>query len=663
MSSYPSYAAWLIFSGALAFTLGSIILRKRPAPGALALSGSLFAVTLWAWAYAGLWLDVPAHKVYWANLAIVGVAAAPTFGLILVLQFTGRSQLLTNRFFAVLAVVPVLTIAIAWTDGLHNLFYGAGAVAEIAAFSELGPWLAFYVLYAYTLNIIGVYFLGRAFVNGTGLYRAQLGIVMVGMLFPWLANMLAISKFNPWPGVDLGPVAFIINGALLSYGIFFYRLMDLVPVSRDVLVENLEDGILVMDLQGHIVDANPRALALIGLLDSPVGQSVESIFARWGNSVERYDLMRGRFQVFQEQGPFYWVDVRIIPIHDSLGNALGHIASLRDISPEVQAADKTRVFLHVVDQNPGAIYITNPQGQIEYVNKKLAELSGYPALEIPGNTSRLFKSAETADQIYAEIWATMMSGENWEGDLLNRRKDGELYWVHESIAPVKDESGVITHFIATDQDITDRKHSEAELRVANTRLQFQLAEIENLHQQLREESIRDGLTRLFNRRYMEETLEREIQIAQRHPVPISVVMMDVDLFKSINDSFGHQAGDTVLQTLGTLLIENTRASDVACRYGGDEMLVVLSGATSEEALARAEEWRQAFSHLEITFGLQGVKSTLSLGVATYPEHGHTPTELLGAADRALYVAKARRNSASVYVPKSLSASETHKIDV
>ncbi len=663
MSSHPTYAAWLIFSGALAIILGVIIFRKRPASGALALSGSLFAVTLWAWAYAGLWLDVPAHKVYWANLAIVGVAAAPTFGLILVLQFTGRSKLLTNRFLAVLAIVPVMTIAIAWTDGLHNLFYGAGAVAEIAAFGELGPWLAFYVLYAYSLNIIGVYFLGRAFVNGSGLYRAQLGIVMVGMLFPWLANVLAISKFNPWPGLDIGPIAFIINGALLSYGIFFYRIMDLVPVSRDVLVENLEDGILVMDLQGRIVDANPRALELIGLSESPIGQGVESVFSRWSNSVERYDLMRGHFQIFQEHGPYHFLDVRILPINSASGAALGHIAALRDISTEVQATEKARVFLHVVDQNPGAIFITDPEGRIEYLNMKLVELSGYSLTEVIGKTSRLFKSGEMPEQTYTEMWETVLGGNIWEGDLLNRRKDGALYWVHELIAPVKDEAGVITHFIATEQDITDQKHTESELRVANMRLQLQLTEIENLHNQLREESIRDGLTRLFNRRYMEETLEREIQIAQRRPAPISVVMMDVDTFKTINDTFGHQAGDTVLQTLGTLLMENTRASDVACRYGGDEMVVVLSGATSEEALARAEEWRLAFSQLEIIFGLHALKNTLSLGVATFPEHGRNPIELLGAADKALYMAKAQRNSARLYEPLPAVSEHTQPVEL
>jgi diguanylate cyclase (GGDEF)-like protein len=198
------------------------------------------------------------------------------------------------------------------------------------------------------------------------------------------------------------------------------------------------------------------------------------------------------------------------------------------------------------------------------------------------------------------------------------------------------------------QDITERKHTESELRVMNTRLQVQLMEIEHLHDQLREEAIRDSLTRLFNRRYMEETLDREISRAERDSFPISVVMMDVDRFKSINDRYGHQAGDAVLQTLGTLLLENTRISDIACRYGGDEMVVVMPGATIEAAANRAREWCAAFSTLEFTLGEVRVKGTLSLGVAGFPAHGRTPNELLGAADKALYQAKSKRNSVEVY---------------
>jgi diguanylate cyclase (GGDEF)-like protein len=191
----------------------------------------------------------------------------------------------------------------------------------------------------------------------------------------------------------------------------------------------------------------------------------------------------------------------------------------------------------------------------------------------------------------------------------------------------------------------------------------QLTEIEALHDQLREEAIRDGLTRLFNRRFMEETLDREISRAERGTLPISVVMMDIDLFKNINDTYGHQAGDTVLQTLGTMLLENTRISDIACRYGGDEMLVVMPGAMQDMAVARAEEWRTAFSLMEFTFGEEKIKTTLSLGIASFPDQARNPIELLTAADKALYWAKTRRNQLQCYDPSTMGHSLNRSDDI
>jgi diguanylate cyclase (GGDEF)-like protein len=171
------------------------------------------------------------------------------------------------------------------------------------------------------------------------------------------------------------------------------------------------------------------------------------------------------------------------------------------------------------------------------------------------------------------------------------------------------------------------------------------------------------VTRLFNRRFMEETLDREISRAERGTLPISVVMMDIDLFKNINDTYGHQAGDTVLQTLGTMLLENTRISDIACRYGGDEMLVVMPGAMQDMAVARAEEWRTAFSLMEFTFGEEKIKTTLSLGIASFPDQARNPIELLTAADKALYWAKTRRNQLQCYDPSTMGHSLNRSDDI
>jgi diguanylate cyclase (GGDEF)-like protein/PAS domain S-box-containing protein len=159
-----------------------------------------------------------------------------------------------------------------------------------------------------------------------------------------------------------------------------------------------------------------------------------------------------------------------------------------------------------------------------------------------------------------------------------------------------------------------------------------------LRESLRIQAIRDPLTGLFNRRYLEETMEREINRVKRQGTSLGVVMMDLDHFKQYNDTFGHSAGDELLSSLGILLKSHIRGEDISCRYGGEEFLVILPGASMEISLARAESLRQAVKEMHLHH--QGLKpSSLSLGVAVYPDHGDTGLQLIQSADAALYRAK------------------------
>ncbi|HEY9648280.1 MAG TPA: diguanylate cyclase, partial [Chroococcidiopsis sp.] len=171
----------------------------------------------------------------------------------------------------------------------------------------------------------------------------------------------------------------------------------------------------------------------------------------------------------------------------------------------------------------------------------------------------------------------------------------------------------------------------------------------NLRETLQHQSIRDPLTGLFNRRYLEESLTQEIVRAQRHRHPIGVIMIDIDHFKRFNDIFGHDVGDYVLQTVGALLKDSVRNSDIACRYGGEEMTLILPEASLEGTTARAEMIREAISQLRISQSGKLLDAiTASFGVACFPQHGSTSTSLIKAADIALYRAKdAGRNQVLV----------------
>jgi diguanylate cyclase (GGDEF)-like protein/PAS domain S-box-containing protein len=161
-----------------------------------------------------------------------------------------------------------------------------------------------------------------------------------------------------------------------------------------------------------------------------------------------------------------------------------------------------------------------------------------------------------------------------------------------------------------------------------------------LRETLRSQAIRDPLTGLFNRRYLEETLERELYRAKRLGSPVGMIMMDLDRFKEFNDAYGHHAGDALLEALGRTIQRHVRLEDVACRYGGEEFLLLLPGASLETALTRAEKLREAIKKTHLDYRRQSLKSpTVSLGVAVFPEHGTTAEEMVVAADAALYRAK------------------------
>ena len=192
------------------------------------------------------------------------------------------------------------------------------------------------------------------------------------------------------------------------------------------------------------------------------------------------------------------------------------------------------------------------------------------------------------------------------------------------------------------QETVSQSYTDHKIQIVTTIAEHIALAVSNLKlkETLRQQSIRDALTGLFNRRYMEETLERELKRAERENKPVGVIMFDIDHFKEFNDLAGHDGGDALLRELGAFLNKNTRGGDIVCRYGGEEFLAVLPGANRENTSQRAEELRQRVKELLVYhLGKPLAKCTISLGVAVFPENGLTSESLLKAADNALYRAK------------------------
>jgi diguanylate cyclase (GGDEF)-like protein/PAS domain S-box-containing protein len=231
----------------------------------------------------------------------------------------------------------------------------------------------------------------------------------------------------------------------------------------------------------------------------------------------------------------------------------------------------------------------------------------------------------------------------WEGRIVIENK---IRWLRIASIPELQENGDVI-WSGVQMDITERMVAEKALQDANDLLARRLDEIEKLQSQLHNQAVRDYLTGLYNRRYLDETMEREIARSKREGRKLSVVMIDIDQFKGVNDIYGHQTGDAVLIALGRLLKESSRSSDIACRYGGDEFVVVMLNASDVDAYKRAMQWLQDFAHTPFKFNGKIFSTTLSMGIATFPSHGSSPQGIYLAADEALYHSKKYNNRVTI----------------
>lgn len=294
-------------------------------------------------------------------------------------------------------------------------------------------------------------------------------------------------------------------------------------------------------------------------------------------------------------------------------------ADLEQVRDSLQHSNQElEEFMSIIDK-----YIitstTDRQGKILKVSQAFCDISGYSKEELIGRKHSLIRHPDMNSEIYKDLWQTISQGKVWRGELKNQRKDGSYYWVATTITPGVDAQGEIKEFTSIRQDISDRK------------------KVEQL-------SITDQLTQLYNRRKTDEVIQTEIHRAQRYHKPFSVIIFDVDLFKLVNDHFGHNVGDEVLVNISQRTQSMIRQTDTLGRWGGEEFIVICPQTTAEQARLLAEKIRQEIAMIKHD---QAGRVTASFGVTEF-RVDDTQIKVLKRADEGLYFSKENgRNQVTV----------------
>ena len=503
----------IIFTAALiSIVVAVYALRRRGQTGAAMFAGMMLFVAEWLLTSACVSLSqTPEQARWWVDPRYFGLTAMLAFFILYILQYSGHGKWLTRGRILFFFSIPVITQIIIATNNLHHLFLvdvGFSRDGNLMGIDSVayGPLFWLHTVYSYMLVVAGVVLTLQMSIRTFKLYRRQALLMVLGIVPTLLTS--AIDAFLLIPGLKhpLSPIGFAVMGLCFGEAMFKHKMLEIVPVARDFVIESMSDAMVVLDVHNKVVDINPAARQIFELGASQViGKEIREVFRPWGEL---------------------------------------------------------------------------PAG----------------SLEAPPSESEICIG-----------------------------KPGEERFYDLRISPLTIQRNKQGGRIVILRDVTQRKLDEMQLK--------------SLQEKFYEQSIHDPLTGLYNRRFFSECMQRETAKAARDHQPVSVVLIDIDYFKQVNDTYGHEAGDMALIHLARALSKLTRAGDYVFRYGGEEFLILLPGTPLKPACQFAERCRQHIEKSRLEYAGEQIKMTISIGVAAFMPNRKGYEGVLKAADEALYQAK------------------------
>ncbi len=470
------YALLLVLSALISAALTVSILKHRPTQEARSLSILMAAVSLWA--FTALF-EVCAQdlqtKILCYQIKYLFIVIAPISWLTFSRCYSNRVQKLKKRWLAMLLVVPAFTLAMVGTNAHHHLMFTRFDLVEVGSqlliYPRFGPLFWVHTVYSYAALLFGFIFLTKHLIDYPAPYRRQVASLMIAVMTPWVSNIIFLFKIGDLAYFDLTPVAFTISGIAFMWGILRYKLLDIVPIARDVVIQNMSDGVIVIDNDENIIDINQTAQRLSGVGPPHlIGARAPHIIPWWTNFKRHLSFgAESQFPILEREveGRIHLLQLTSSPILFR-DRSLGRVITLHDVTA-AQTAQRALLesearFKSLSENAPVIIFSLDENGAFNYVNPTWERLLGHRRLEVLGRPFADFVRQES-DQPVTETFRRLIKGQLSVAELNIQivHKDGSQRLFNTSASTNSDMEGRVTGIIGLAKDVTEEHRLQHQL--------------------------------------------------------------------------------------------------------------------------------------------------------------------------------------------------------
>ncbi|MHB8127882.1 MAG: EAL domain-containing protein [Mobilitalea sp.] len=577
------------------------------------------------------------------KIKYIGVILESPTLLITAIIFIKKYTKLKFRDKVLIYLIPVLSLLSVLTEGFPYPFL---TQPQIHFINDIPMYtytknIGFFInaIYSYILILATCYLLLIRAIQSPKIYRRQSMFVFLGCTMSFIINVLFITQTFVLINIDTTPIFVLFTLIVFYWGVYHLPKSMIVPYARDLVIENIKDLLFVLDNYDCIIDANPTALSFIQQYANQELKKTLTKIKLIGMNI--YDLLKyipqikdleslldrkqDRILVLLDETKTRYYSITDEEIFDSDKLIIGKLYLLHDITQMkeqlnslIKLNEELVISDIILNDALEGIVITNDKNVIIRVNGSMVKMSGFSKEELIGQNPRLLKSDYHDIFFYQEMWEQIKLNGSWEGEIWDKKKTGEMYPKWMSITTIYHPDGAIANFIGISSDITKMKKAEKDIQLL---------------------AYYDSLTGIPNRTLFYDRLKTALSRAKSNDSGVALFFMDIDRFKLINDSLGHDVGDQLLIEVSKRIQSIIRESDTLSRLSGDEFtLIIESPKCAEDAITVAENIINQINKPFLLLGRE-VTISISIGIAIAPYDDITLEGIIRKADSAMYHAK------------------------